>query len=209
MQNCGASGAGSGGLGGYAEADIPVTPGDALYVYTGEAGGSCTFCDGTFNGGGGRKHSGYTGYQGGGATDIRTMNGDWNDLSGLSSRLLVAGGGAGGGYVNNIGGGNGGGLEGQDGDSGFGGTQSAGGAITENSWCTQNGNYISAGGFGYGGMGQGANAGGGGGGGGWYGGGGGCYNGGGGGSSYSDAANSNFNTVSGMNSGNGYATITW
>jgi hypothetical protein len=205
----GASGGGAGGMGGFAEADIPVNPGDTLYIYTGEAGGSCTFCEGTFNGGGGRKHSGYTGYQGGGATDIRTVNGAWDDSSGLDTRLLVAAGGAGGGYNDSIGGGDGGGLEGQTGDKGEGGTQSSGGGIGTGTWCTENGNYVSAGGFGYGGTGQGANAGGGGGGGGWYGGGGGCFGGGGGGSSYSDTGNSNFNTISGTNSGSGYATITW
>ncbi|MGX4438155.1 glycine-rich protein, partial [Clostridioides difficile] len=44
----------------------------------------------TFNGGGLGVNSG-----GGGATDIRLVNGDWNNEQGLLSRIIVAGGGGG------------------------------------------------------------------------------------------------------------------
>ena len=74
-----------------------------LYLYIGQNGYSygnfgysynrtCTgYCYGTpFNGGG--RGAGANGYSGGGATDIRLVNGSWNDSSGLRSRIIVAAG---------------------------------------------------------------------------------------------------------------------
>jgi hypothetical protein len=90
----GAGGAGQragGGRGATVEADLPVTPGQVLYVLVGGNGASGRGAVGGFNGGG-SSTSGYDGgSSGGGASDIRTASTD------LSTRVLVAGGGGGGG----------------------------------------------------------------------------------------------------------------
>lgn len=176
-----------GGNGGRVQCVLSVTPGDILYIYIG--GKPTSLTSATYN-----------------ASDIRTNSNGITDLTSLSSRLLVAGGGgsAGSGTYNDPGtvvyhggdGGAGGGLTGNDGSSstyapgGKGGTQTSGG---------KSGNGISAGNgsFGLGGFfgsssssyntGQGGS--------GWYGGGSGGISlqdfmintgGGGGGSSYTD-----------------------
>lgn len=84
------------GLGGTADATIPVTPGETLYV---EVGGVGTPSAGGFNGGG-APGTGSTGNDGGGggASDVRTVAcGVATPCSGpsLSSRLVIAGGGGG------------------------------------------------------------------------------------------------------------------
>jgi hypothetical protein len=205
----GSSGGAVGGLGGRAQATIPVTPGETLNIYVGQQGSSSSGVLGTtFGGGGGVFHSigPGAGGSGGGASDIRRG-------TALTGRLIVAGGGGGHGWISqSLAGGFGGGLTGGDGGaangttawSGKGGTQSAGGA--------SGGPFgqISAGSLGQGGNGDGDLAGGGGGGGGYYGGGGGRYSGGGGGSSYVAAAgNTNTSTSSGVRFGNGEITITY
>ena len=162
----------SGGKGAYVSGEVHVEAGTELYVYVGAPGASNTHGSGAgYNGGGqsGADAGGVSG-SGGGATDIRTVYGNWNQN--LTSRIAVAAGGGGGG--NHSAGGYGGAVVGGSGGVG-GGTQTSAG---------------SRGGFGYGGSSQ---VDGGGGGGGWYGGGastggvpGGTSNdiGGGGGSSY-------------------------
>ena len=200
-----------GGLGGYAEADIAVTPGESLEVYVGGAGASLvtTTTPGGWNGGGGIVEccgNGESG-TGGGASDVRRG-------SSLSDRLIVAAGGGGGGWDDrDAWGGDGGGLTGEDGNTnfgkhapGFGATQTAGGAA---GWSGPG--YPNTGGsFGIGGDCWIDGAGCGGGGGGWYGGGAGGFAGGGGGSSYVGAVGTtNGSTVSGLNSGDGSVSITW
>jgi hypothetical protein len=84
-----------GGRGGYTSGNINLIKGSTLYIYVGgypkannEIGG--------YNGGGSLTagQSAY-GRAGGGATDVRLNKGDWNDVMGLRSRIMVAGGGGG------------------------------------------------------------------------------------------------------------------
>ena len=160
--------------GGYTSGNIYLTKGEKLYFFVGQSANARATA---FNGGGGCYDSCYGG---GGATDVRLVNGSWNEVKSLKSRIMVAAGGAGynawrSGYI----GGYGGGLTGGNGagdSTRYGATQTAGGAGTASS---RNGT------FGVGGYGD--NYGGGGGGGYWGGAGGhnsGTGNGGSGGSSY-------------------------
>lgn len=121
----------AGGLGGYAEGDLAVTPGTILYINVGGRTG--------FNGGGIAPEPGCSvsrGGHGGGATDVRYGGTD------LNNRVIVAGGGGGAGGNRNQacgrggGGGGGGGYYGGGGGAGWpfgsttlptGGTQSSGG----------------------------------------------------------------------------------
>ncbi|MER0283800.1 glycine rich domain-containing protein [Clostridioides difficile] len=77
--------------GGYSYGELTLKKETTLYVYTGAAGSSNKYEEFTFNGGGIGVNSG-----GGGATDIRLVNADWNNERGLLSRIIVAGGGGGG-----------------------------------------------------------------------------------------------------------------
>ncbi|MER0321519.1 glycine rich domain-containing protein [Clostridioides difficile] len=76
--------------GGYSYGELTLKKETTLYVYTGATGSSNKYEKFTFNGGGLGVNSG-----GGGATDIRLVNGDWNNEQGLLSRIIVAGGGGG------------------------------------------------------------------------------------------------------------------
>jgi hypothetical protein len=202
-----------GGKGGRLETDIPVTPGQTLYIFVGGMG-DATGTPG-YNGGG----SGFggsvsnPGSGGGGATDIRIGGTTLND------RVAVAGGGGGG--TENGGpatGGAGGGLIGGGPSPAAnpwactplveptGGTQSAGGTGGTSTTCAWNGfdgsfglggdsynNYRSAGG-----------------GGGWYGGGGGHNGcGGAGGSSYAYPSATNVVHTQGYHNGNGIVILTY
>jgi len=119
-----------GGQGAVVDSDVPVTPGQTLYVYVGGNGAGGASTAGGFNGGG--NASGYDGgASGGGASDIRTTADD------PTTRLLVAAGGGGGGsgYDTSAQGGSAGNPNGQDGGGtdgygcgGSGATQSAGGS---------------------------------------------------------------------------------
>lgn len=80
-----------GGFGAVARAELPVTPGQNLYV---RVGGNGALVSGGFNGGGdGGTGNGFAGGGGGGSTDIRTKSG----ATTIFSRLITAGGGGGGG----------------------------------------------------------------------------------------------------------------
>lgn len=173
----------SGGKGGYAKGVINVTTGQSIYVYVGGKGQDdyCTTSNGGYNGGG--NGTPCLGGGGGGASDVRIGG------TALSARFIIAGGGGGSTYHSTeesaYPGGDGGGLSGSTGIYGgaVGGTQSTGNAL---------------------GIGQ---SGGGGGGGGYYGG----YSSdtsGGGGSGYIGGV-SNGTMSNGVNSGNGYITITY
>ena len=174
------------GSGGYTLGNVFLVKNTLLYIYVGGCGSGCGT---SWNGGGSAETSG------GGATDVRLNNGLWNNLASLRSRIMVAAGGGGGvyklcgSYLGNSPG-NGGGLLGQSanynscsfgyGYSGYGATQTAGGAGGMPG--VINGQ---PGGFGYGGT-QSHSSGGGS---GYYGGGGGTHpggtwTGGGGGSSF-------------------------
>ena len=149
-------GAGSSGLGGYARGILNLIETSTFYAYIGGKGSRGT----TWNGGG---VGHITTCYGGGATDLRLIDGDWNNINSLRSRIIVAGGG--GGYGGRGAGGNGGGLTGGDGDSSGYGTAGTGGTQTSG------GTGGTGGKFGIGGDRTGV-GGGGGGGGGYYGGGG-------------------------------------
>ncbi len=92
----------TGGKGAYTSGIIKLLKGETLYVCVGGAGsygyGTNVKADGGFNGGGASytASSAYGG-TGGGATDIRLVNGtSWDDEEGLNSRIMVAAGGGGG-----------------------------------------------------------------------------------------------------------------
>ena len=199
----GARGFGPDAYPGEVVSDLPVSPGQTLYVEVGGSGGAAqvsTAVDtastpggaGGFNGGGaGGDAEQYpyglqSGGGGGGASDVRTCSSGSSSCDSLGSRLMVAGGGGGLGGLST--GGNGGAPDGQNGQMdnpnakpGFGGTQTAGGA-PGGAGARGNPYPGTAGQFGQGGKG-GPNGlaaidyGGGGGGGGYYGGGGGLANG--------------------------------
>ncbi len=134
----------SGGPGGYSSGIMHLSNAQTLYIYIGGAGTYGTLKHGGWNGGGdsSTKPEGYSAGSGGGATDIRTVGGDYLNSTSLNSRLIVAGGGGGadneGGVYNGSddgSGGAGGGTSGQgswiDGAyfSSYGGTQSSGYAL--------------------------------------------------------------------------------
>ncbi len=186
------------GLGGFAEGDLAVTPGQTLEIFVGGQG--CVQFNGTgcggFNGGGDARSISnepeFSRGGGGGASDIRVGGTTLND------RVIVAAGGGGACEIPSFPGGNGGGLNGSDGGNtgGGGGQQNNGGAGFSN--CTD-------GQFGLGGnaaspftcAGGGA---------GWYGGGSSC--GGGGGSSFIDGV-ANGNTTAGVREGDGMVVLTF
>jgi hypothetical protein len=198
----------SAAYGGETQGVISVTPGEVLTIIVGGVGSP----NNVLNGGAG-------GYGGGGAGGTSTVwdggagGGGASEILNGGTVLAVAGGGGGGGYYTSAG--SGGGTTGGNGyssggsDGGSGGTQSGGGAGGGNGTA---GSSLTGGTGGNNSRGGGsAGAGGGGGGGGYYGGGGGGYDtygvagAGGGGSAYVPAGGT---TTSGVESGNGQATIT-
>ena len=130
------------GTAGYVSGVIMLTKNQVLYVYTGQQGKKYDNYSSTymFNGGGyaNKLSSGLCGSCGGGATDIRTTNGSWDNSTSLNSRIMVAAGGGGvRDYDIHAINGCAGGLQGYDGNppietykpnQGKGGTQTAGGA---------------------------------------------------------------------------------
>lgn len=90
---------GIGGYGHYVEGIVDVRNLSMLYVYTGGRNGSLN--NNSYNGGG---MVSWGAGAGGGATDIRTTGGAWDNSESLNSRIVVAGGGHGAGYYSNSGG---------------------------------------------------------------------------------------------------------
>ena len=170
-----------GGKGGYVSGETILTSSLSIYIYVGQTGEETI--NNTFNGGGSAATT-YNSLSGGGATDVRLTNGDWNNFNSLKSRIIVAGGGGGSQHYNaGCNGGNSGGLFGADGYYSFyssenhspyttakGGTQTQGGKAGFGANCVS---YDGR--FGMGGNSNSENHGGGGGG-GYYGGGGGGHN---------------------------------
>ena len=103
----GASGGGQdGGKGGYSSGIIKIEKSIVLYLYVGGKGvvnpNPSSTSKGGYNGGGsgapGRLYQGEqlpNGGSGGGATDIRTLPGNWDNPQSLLSRIIVAGAGGG------------------------------------------------------------------------------------------------------------------
>lgn len=89
----GASGASNGstngGRGSYTSGIIYLEENTYLYFYLGSQGSGNS---GGLNGGG---NGNATGGGGGGATDVRLLNGSWDDTASLKSRIMVAAGGSG------------------------------------------------------------------------------------------------------------------
>ncbi len=83
----GASGGGtSSGKGAYTKGEIILNQGTTLYLYVGESGETTQHV--VFNNGYKSKLASYNGivgymYSGGGATDVRTTSGEWNDFNSL------------------------------------------------------------------------------------------------------------------------------
>jgi len=83
---------------GYVSGVISLTKNQVLYVYTGQKGNNVDNYSSTymFNGGGyANRNSGKCGACGGGATDVRTVDGDWDDVTSLESRIIIAAGAGG------------------------------------------------------------------------------------------------------------------
>ena len=114
----------TGELGGYTSGNINLYSGDNLFVYVGE--GEANINTSAFNS---TTNSSGGGNPGGGATDVRTISGTWNNEISLRSRIMVAGGG--GSSQGGKWGGAAGGLIGysssRDGHTNTGGTQVSGG----------------------------------------------------------------------------------
>jgi hypothetical protein len=109
--------------GAYVSGQLSLCSPQTFYAYVGEKG-TLRNASVTFNGGGGgRPPSGSSSYScsGGGATDVRLIESEWNNFESLKSRIIVAGGGGGetkyinGGNNNAVRGGHGGFLSGEDG----------------------------------------------------------------------------------------------
>lgn len=112
----GAQGGGTyGAKGGYTSGNINLVKDQVLYIYVGQ---NASQQYGGWNGGGNMLPSGISssglrlGSAGGGATDVRLISGTWDNSNSLISRIMVAGGGGGYGYVEYSGAGVGGGLTG-------------------------------------------------------------------------------------------------
>jgi uncharacterized protein (TIGR02145 family) len=103
------------GQGGYAAGDLNVTGSQTLHVYVGGQGGAPSNngeWNGGWNGGGHTRATNAHIGGGGGATDFRLVGGSFDDLTSLTSRIMVAGGGGGSHSAAAYEGGVGGGLQG-------------------------------------------------------------------------------------------------
>ena len=106
-----------GGKGAYTSGTIQLEKNEKLYIYVGEHYNDYKN-EMSFNGGGKGSYStnNEKNANGGGATDIRLTNGNWNNEQSLASRIMVASGGGGANYWgNSANGGYGGALTGGDG----------------------------------------------------------------------------------------------
>jgi hypothetical protein len=102
----------SGGKGAYTSGLIYLSENQKLYFFI---GGTTNSTAGGANGGG---TGAGTGMGGGGATDVRTLSGDWNNTDSLKTRLMVAAGGGGAdGFNGGADGGDAGALVGKPGQS--------------------------------------------------------------------------------------------
>ncbi|MCR5223596.1 MAG: InlB B-repeat-containing protein [Bacilli bacterium] len=167
-----ANGTSIGGKGGYTSGVIQLKKDQKLYIYTGRTAYGSYNRTGGWNGGGNSIDEYSQSAAGGGSTDVRLVNGSWNDFNSLKSRIMVAAGGGGaasalsGNSSYSGHGGAAGGLNGYTGVTFSGSTSQTGGGASQT---TAGG----SGGFGYGGAGTGSQSAGGGG--GYFGGGGASY----------------------------------
>ena len=112
-----------GGKGAYTSGIINLARNNKIYIYVGKQGDNSS--ERIYNNGSiACKYNNISyGASGGGATDIRTIDGKWDDFSSLISRIMVAAGGGGAIYIPNDlncfycqNGGSGGGLIGENGN---------------------------------------------------------------------------------------------
>lgn len=106
------------GHGAYTSGKLLLDKDSIIYLYIGGEGESKDNLtnNGGYNGGGySGNYSGTYSSGGGGATDVRTVNGLWNSFDSLKSRIMVAAGGAGSVNKSSFEGGSAGGLGGFDG----------------------------------------------------------------------------------------------
>ncbi|HEK8966826.1 TPA: hypothetical protein ST202_003798 [Clostridioides difficile] len=113
--------------GAYTAGSLILKENTTLHVYVGQSGyckgvNGIETCRSGFNGAGGittykSTSDGYYSLAGGGATDIRLIGGNWDNLQSLLSRIIVAGGGGGGSGNSHDSIGHGGGTKGKDGIS--------------------------------------------------------------------------------------------
>ncbi len=89
-----------GGKGAYTVGKIDLATEDKFYVYVGQSGFSELKDTYSFNGGA-SMHWNMFGATGGGATDVRLINGEWKLFDSLKSRIMVAAGGGGANNRNN------------------------------------------------------------------------------------------------------------
>ena len=162
----GASGSyysGNGGMGAYTSGLINMTKNLVFYIQVGSQGNNGnigTGGKGGYNGGANAQNSSVSagnsiGGGGGGSTDVRLVNGTWNNFSSLKSRIMVAAGGGGsgiygvGGNAGTFNGYNGTGTTGSQGVAGYGygASQTAGGNCYITASYSQGGNCTGA--FGY------------------------------------------------------------
>ena len=112
----GAQGGGNttGGYGAYTSGIMNLAQNSKFYVYVGNKPDRT---ENSFNGGGQTNNTHYPTDDGGGATDIRLVNGNWDNFNSLKSRIMVAGAGGGAVYYNSTyyAGASAGGLNGFDG----------------------------------------------------------------------------------------------
>ena len=102
-----------GGKGGYCSGKVIFPSNLSVYIYVGQTGEGTI--EKTFNGGG-TAGSDYDSKSGGGATDVRLVEGWWNNFLSLKSRIIVAAGGGGAEhYLEGSNGGNAGGMSGGNG----------------------------------------------------------------------------------------------
>ena len=132
---------GEGGKGAYVKGTISLKKSKTFYVFVGEYGRKGV-AEYSFNGGG------YGQGPGGGASDIRLVNGTWDDFESLKSRIIVAAGG--GGPDTQEAGGPGGCLNGIGTAHSNGGTQTSGGSGVGNGTFGKGGVYEKLGGDGCG-----------------------------------------------------------
>ena len=162
-----------GGRGAYASGILHLDTFKTLFFYVGQKGSTTTgkveTLPPTFNGGGsGGLMAGTTGLShygssGGGASDVRTVGGDWNVTASLKSRIIIAAGGGGASacitsvLLDYCKGGNGGALIGGDGvktgninniNNAGGGTQESGGLGGIGNYCSGANGSIGIGGNG-------------------------------------------------------------
>jgi type II secretory pathway pseudopilin PulG len=118
----GAEGAGTApGKGSYVKGNVHLPKDSIYYLYVGQRNSVANVS--SYNGGTGSSG----GYPGGGATDMRLLNGAWDNADGLRNRIMVAGGGGSGNTANAGGGGT---LIGLSGGLSTGGAQTFGGTAS-------------------------------------------------------------------------------